>query len=65
MTPKRTGEFAGAPSAPLQSDSSEAAKKSSVSSRRWPMLNQHLSLNQEIPGGWRAGKERRLKIKRT
>lgn len=29
------------------------------------MLSQHLSLNQEIPEGWGAGKERSLEIRRT
>lgn len=64
MAPERIGEFAGAPFAPLKATPQEQHKLQ-VSSRRWPALNQHLSLNQEIPEEQGAGKERREEIRRT
>lgn len=62
-TPKRIGEFAGAPSAPCKAMPQEQHK--ALSSIRWPMLSQHLSLNQEILGGWGAGRESSEEIRRT
>lgn len=64
MTPKGIGEFSGAPFASPRATPQEQ-QKSYVSSRGWLVLSQHLSLNQEIPVGWRAGKERRLETRRT
>lgn len=31
----------------------------------WPVLTQHLSLTQDIPGGWGAASERREELRRT
>lgn len=64
MTPKRTGKLAGAPLA-LPKVTPQKQQKYEVSSRQWPTLSQHLSLNQEIPAGRGAGKDRRLEERRT